>query len=65
MSVLVQFVMSKWYAASNLVLNLVRTKIIEFVTNSSPQSALGIGNKESYVEDTVNRKFLVLRKITK
>ena len=65
MSVLVQFVMSKWYAASNLVLNLVRTKIIEFVTNNSPQSALDIGNKENYVEETENKNFLVLQIITK
>jgi len=57
--------MSKWYAASSLVLNLDRTKIIEFVTNNSPQSALDIGNKENYVEETENKNFLVLQIITK
>jgi len=48
-----------------LVLNLDRTKTTEFVTNNSPQSALGIGYKENYVEETVNKNFLVLRKISK
>ena len=39
--------MRKWFAASNLVLNLDKTKMIEFVTNNSPQSAFGIGHKEN------------------
>jgi len=39
--------------------------MIEFVTNNSPQSAFSIGYKANYVEDTVNKKFLVVRKITK
>jgi hypothetical protein len=35
---------------------LDKTKIIKFVTNSFPQSAFGIGYKENYVEDKVNKK---------
>jgi hypothetical protein len=35
---------------------LDKTKIIEFVTNNSPQFAFGIGYKENCVEDTVNKK---------
>ena len=64
-SVSLSYVTSKWFAACSLVLNLDRTKMIEFVTNNSPQSAFSIGYKANYVEDTVNKKFLVVRKITK
>jgi hypothetical protein len=55
-SVSLSSVRSKWFAACNLVINLDRTKIIGFVTNNSPQSAFGIGYKENYVKDTVNKK---------
>jgi hypothetical protein len=48
--------MSKWCAASNLVLNLDKRKIIEFVTNNSSQSAFGIGYTENYIEETANKK---------
>jgi len=48
--------MIKWFAANNLVLNLVKMNIMKFITNSSSHSTLHIGYKENYVEETVNTK---------
>jgi hypothetical protein len=52
--------MIEWYAANKLVLNLEKTNIMKFVTTNSPHSALTIGYKDKYIEETVNSKFLCL-----
>jgi len=53
------------FAACGLDLKLDETKIIEFVTNNSPQSAFGIVYKEDYKDEAVNKKLLALQIITK
>jgi hypothetical protein len=46
--------MSKWFAASKLVLNLDKTNIIKFITN---ECAFSTVYKEEYIKETVNTKF--------
>jgi hypothetical protein len=41
--------------------NLDKTNTMNFITNYLLQSALCVGYKESYVEDTVNTKLLGLQ----
>ena len=53
--------MIKRSAANKLVLNLDKTNITKFITNNSSHSALCIGYKEKYIEETVNTKFLGLQ----
>ena len=53
--------MIKWFAANYLVLNLDKTNIMKFITNNSPNSALCIGYKGKYIEETVNTIFLGLQ----
>jgi hypothetical protein len=49
--------MIKWFAASNLVLNLDKTNIMKFITKNSSYSTLHINYKEKHVEETVNTNF--------
>ena len=58
LSNLVLFHMIKWFAANNLVLNLVKTNVMEFITKYSSHSASHTGYKEECIEETVNTKFL-------
>jgi hypothetical protein len=53
--------MIKWFAANNLVLNLDKKDIIKSTTKNSAHSALHLGYKEKYMEQTVNTKFLILQ----
>jgi hypothetical protein len=55
--------MIKWFAANNLVINLEKTNIMEFITKNSLNSTLYIGYEENYIEETVNTKFLSLQLI--
>ena len=48
----------KWFAANNLVLNLDKMSVIKFITKNSSHSTLHIGYTDSYIEETVNTKFL-------
>jgi hypothetical protein len=50
--------MIKWFAANKLVLNTGKTNMMKFVINNSLCSALHIGYKEKYIEETVNTKSL-------
>ena len=43
------------------VLNLDKTNTMKFVTINSPCSALRVGYKENYVEETTKIKFLGLQ----
>jgi hypothetical protein len=56
-------VVIKWHASNNLVLNLdtMNIPVIEFITKDSSQSTLHFGYKESYIEETVNTRFLVYK----
>jgi hypothetical protein len=51
--------MSKWF--NNLVLNLAKTNIINFITHKSPQHDLKIVYDDKYIEDSINTKFLGLQ----
>ena len=53
--------MIKWFAANNLVLNLVKINVKKFIAKNSSHSTLLFGYKEKYVEETVNTKFLGLQ----
>jgi hypothetical protein len=53
--------MIKWFSANQLVLNLDKTNRMKFITNNPSHSALRIGYKEEYIEETVNTKFLGLQ----
>jgi hypothetical protein len=44
--------MSKWFTANMLVLELYKTNVIQFITNSSSQHSLNIGNEEESVNTT-------------
>jgi len=52
------------FAANNLVLNLNKTNIMKFITKYSSHSTLHIGYKDKYVEEAVNKNFLVYKWIT-
>jgi hypothetical protein len=52
--------MVEWFNANKLVLNLDKTNIMKFVTNTSRHCALRIGDKEKYIEERVKTKFLGL-----
>jgi len=49
--------MIKWLTANSLVINLVETNIMKFITKDSAHSAVHVGYKEKYIEETQN--FLV------
>jgi hypothetical protein len=51
----------EWFAAKKLFLNLDKMNITKFKPRISSHSALCIGYKEKYVEETVNTKFLGLQ----
>jgi hypothetical protein len=51
---------SKWFTANILALSLYKIKIIKFVTDNSPQCALGVGYTGKYIEESANTKFLSL-----
>jgi hypothetical protein len=51
---------SKWFAANKLAINLVKTNIITFISNSA-QYALNIGCNRKCIEMSVNIKFLCLQ----
>jgi hypothetical protein len=53
--------MSKWFAANKLTLNLDKTDIIKFITYNSPQFMIGIGYEDKYIEESVHTKFLGLQ----
>jgi len=53
--------MIKWFAPNNLILNVDKTNIMKFKTKNSSHSALHIGYKEKYIEETENTKFLGLQ----
>jgi hypothetical protein len=50
--------MIKWFASNNLVQNLDKLK---FITNNSLHSAVRVGCKEEYVEETMNATYLGLQ----
>ena len=50
-----------WFAVNNLVLNVDKMNITEFIIKSSSHSILHIGYKEKYIEETVNVSFLGLQ----
>jgi hypothetical protein len=58
---LVFFLLIKWFAANNLVLNLDKMNIMKFITENSLHSTLYVGYKEKYVEESGNTKFLGLQ----
>jgi len=51
----------KWFSANNLGINLGKMSVMKFITKNSSHSALHIGYKEKYIEETVNTKFLGLQ----
>jgi len=53
--------MIKWFAANNLVINVDKMNIMQFITKNSSHSTLHIGIKEKYTEDTVHTKFLGIK----
>jgi hypothetical protein len=53
--------MIKWFAANNLVLNLDNKNIIKIISNHSSHSTPHVGNKEKYIEETVDTEFLGLK----
>ena len=53
--------MIKWFAATNLVINLDKMNIMKFITKNSAHSTLYIGYKEEYIEERGNTKFLGLQ----
>jgi len=53
--------MIKWFAANNLVLNLVKMNIMKFIAKNSSHSTLLFDYKEKYLEQTENTKFLGLQ----
>jgi hypothetical protein len=52
--------MSKWFSANKLSLNLDKTIVIKFITNS-PQCPLNIGCNDIYIEGAIKIKFLGLQ----
>ena len=61
LSNLVLCCMIKWSAASKFVRDLDKTNVLKFITNNSSHSALYIGYKMKYIEETVSTKFLGLQ----
>jgi hypothetical protein len=53
--------MIKWFAANKLVLNIDKMNIMKFIPRNSSHSTLPIGQKEIYIEEKVNTKFLGLQ----
>jgi hypothetical protein len=51
---------NNWFAANKLALNLNKTNIISFITNTSPQYSLNCGYNNKYISESVNTKFLCL-----
>jgi hypothetical protein len=54
----VVYLMSNWFAASKLTLNLDKINIIKFITYNSPQFPISIGYEDKYIEDPVCKTFL-------
>jgi hypothetical protein len=52
--------MSKWFAANKLTLNLDKTNILKFTTINLPQYPLSIGYNDKYIEESVHTKFFGL-----
>jgi hypothetical protein len=52
--------MSKWFAANKLTLNLDKTNRIKFTTINLPQCPLSIEYDDKYIEESVHTKFLGL-----
>jgi hypothetical protein len=52
---------NKWFTANKLVLNLDKTSIMKFITNTLSHSLLHTGYKEKCIEETVNTKCLGLQ----
>jgi hypothetical protein len=52
---------SKWFAANKLALNLDKTNIIKFTTINEPQCPLSIGYNDKYIEEIAQTKFLGLQ----
>jgi hypothetical protein len=53
--------MIKWFAINNLVPNVDKMNIMEFIIKSSSHSTLHIGYEEKYIKQTVNIQFLGLQ----
>jgi hypothetical protein len=53
--------MSKWFAANMLTLNLDKTNIIKFTTVNVPQCPLSIGYNDKYIKESAQTKFLLLQ----
>jgi hypothetical protein len=49
------------FSANNLHLNLDKINTTKFITKNSAHSAIYIGYKEKYIEQTVNTKFIALQ----
>jgi hypothetical protein len=52
--------MSKWFTANKLTLNLYKTNIIKFTAINLSQCPLSNGYNDKYIEETVHKKFLGL-----
>jgi hypothetical protein len=53
--------MIEWFAANNLVLNLDKMTIMEFITKNSSHATLCICYTDRCVEEMVNTEFLGLQ----
>jgi hypothetical protein len=53
--------MSKWFAADKLELNLNKTNMIKFTTINVPQRPLSIGYNDKFIEKSAQTKFLGLQ----
>jgi hypothetical protein len=53
--------MSKWFAANKLALNLDKSNIIKFTAINVPHCTLSIGYNDKCIEETTETKFLVLQ----
>jgi len=60
-TILVLSHMITWFAANNLVPNLDKTNIMEFIKTNSLHSTLHVSCKEKYIEKRVNKKILCLQ----
>jgi predicted metal-dependent hydrolase len=53
--------MIKLFDGNNLVLNVDKMNIMQFITKNSLHSTLHIGINEKYTEETVHTKFLDIK----
>jgi len=56
--------MSKLFTANKLVLNIIKTNIIKFITRNLIHSTSHFGYKEEYIEVTVHKNFFDYKLIT-